>query len=131
MANPSSNDRSFLDRRRAGTHVGRYLLPVLLALVFAGWVALFAWWPLAINPMHAAVYYEGQLVPRGTVTTYAITVTVLLNALMLMLSVAVVFALLSARRERRYLKLLAPQREPSSPLPPVPPDVVKDLETRT
>jgi hypothetical protein len=67
---------------------------------------LFVYWPLAINPFHAAVHYEGQAVERGTLTTYAITVTILLNVLLMAVSLAVCFAVLWARSERRYLRLL-------------------------
>jgi hypothetical protein len=72
------------------------------------------YWPLAVNPIHAATYYEGQLIEKGTVTTYAITVTVLLNALLIALGLAITFALLWARSERRYLRLLTRLAQPAS-----------------
>jgi hypothetical protein len=103
----SESDLRFLERRRGRSHVGLYVLPGLLVLLLGLWIGLFSWWPLAINPMHAAIYYEGMVIEKGTVTTYAITVAVLLNALLLVLSAALVFALFWARSERRYLKLLA------------------------
>jgi hypothetical protein len=86
-------------------------------LLIGVWIGLFSWWPLAINPMHAAIYYEGMVIEKGTVTTYAITVAVLLNALLLLLSAAVTLALLWARSERRYLKLLARLRDSDSAAP--------------
>jgi hypothetical protein len=107
----SDGDLRFLERRRGRTHVGLYVLPVFLVILLGGWIALFSWWPLAINPMHAASYYEGVLIEKGTVTIYAIMVAVLLNALLLALSMGVAFGLLWARSERRYLKLLARLRE--------------------
>lgn len=91
--------------------MGLYVLPVFLIVLLGGWIGLFSWWPLAINPMHAAIYYEGMVIEKGTVTTYAITAAVLLNALLLALAVAVTFGLLWARTERRYLKLLTRVRE--------------------
>jgi uncharacterized membrane protein len=111
----SDGDLRFLERRRGRTHVGLYVLPVFLVILLGGWIGLFSWWPLAINPIHAATYYEGSLIEKGTVTTYAITAAVLFNALLLVLSVAVTFGLLWARSERRYLKLLARLREGDAP----------------
>jgi hypothetical protein len=111
-------DRRFLDQRRARTHVGLYVLPAALVALVGTWVGLFAWWPLAVNPMHAAVFYEGvpmtaeaaanlTCFPKGTLTQYAITTSILVNLLLLVLGVAIVFGILWARGERRYLKLLA------------------------
>lgn len=102
----SDRDRRFLERRRERTHVGLYVLPLVLLGFVALWVTLFVYWPLAINPMYAAVHYEGQTAEKGTLTTYAITVTILLNVLLLAVSLAVCFAVLWARSERRYLRLL-------------------------
>jgi hypothetical protein len=106
----SDGDMRFLERRRGRTHVGLYVLPAFLLFLLGLWVGLFYWWPLAINPIHAAVHYEGSLVEKGTVTTYAIIGAVLLNALLLALALAVTFGMLWARTERRYLKLLTRQR---------------------
>ena len=103
----SDADRRFLERRRERTHVGLFVLPLVLLGFVALWVVLFIYWPLSINPFHAAVHYEGQNVERGTLTTYAITVTILLNVLLMAVSLAVCFAVLWARSERRYLRLLA------------------------
>ena len=119
----SDGDLRFLERRRGRTHVGLYVLPVLLVILLGGWIGLFSWWPLAINPMHAAIYYEGMSIEKGTVTTYAITVAVLLNALLLLLSISLAFALLWARSERRYLKLLARLREGDTAAQAAPPHV--------
>lgn len=99
----SEGDRRFLERRRERTHVGLFVLPLVLLGFVALWGVLFVYWPLAINPFYAAVHYEGQ----RTLTTYAIIVTILLNVLLLAISLAVCFAVLWARSERRYLRLLA------------------------
>jgi hypothetical protein len=107
----SEADLRFIERRRGRTHLGLYVLPALLVLLIGLWIGLFSWWPLAINPMHAAIYYEGMVIQKGTVTTYAITVAVLLNVLLLISSVTLTLCLFWARSERRYLKLLARLRE--------------------
>jgi len=107
----SERDRRFVERRRDRLHVGLYVLPALLALLLGIWIGLFSWWPLAVNPMHAAIYYEGMPIEKGTVTTYAITAAVMLNVLLLVLALALAFALLWARTERRYLKLLVRLRD--------------------
>jgi hypothetical protein len=111
----SDAERRFVERRRERTHIGLYVLPLVLVAVVAVWACLFVYWPLAINPMYAAVYYEGQSIEKGTVTTYAITVTILLNILIVALSCAVGFAVLWARSERRYLRLLARLVQPPKP----------------
>jgi small-conductance mechanosensitive channel len=110
----SDADRRFLERRRERTHIGLYVLPIVLLVVIGLWIGLFVYWPLSVNPIHAATYYEGQLIEKGTVTTYAITVTVLLNALLIALGLAITFALLWARSERRYLRLLTRLAQPAS-----------------
>ncbi len=107
----SEGDLRFIERRRGRTHMGLYVLPALLVVLLGVWIGLFSWWPLAINPMHAAIYYEGMVIQKGTVTTYAITVAVLLNVLLLICAVALTVSLLWARSERRYLRLLARLRE--------------------
>jgi hypothetical protein len=131
MDHPSSVDRSFLDRRRAGRHVGLYVLPTALAIIVACWVALFAWWPLAVNPWHAVGYFEGQVVEPGTATKYAMTAAVLLNLLLLTVTVAIAIAIGWARTERRYLRLLAltPELPNSSETASSSPAMRKDLET--
>jgi hypothetical protein len=128
MTSPSPSDRRFLDRRRMRMHVGLYLLPTALGLVLSIWVGLFAWWPLAINPMHAAVFFEGEAVPKGTLTRYAIVTTVLVNLLLLAVSVAVTYGILWARSERRYLKLLAGPSPTQPAAKPVPADVKKSAQ---
>lgn len=109
----SDADRRFVERRRERTHIGLYVLPLVLLATVGLWAGLFVYWPLAINPMYAAVYYEGQPIEKGTVTTYAITVTILLNLLIVALSSAVGFAVLWARSERRYLRLVARLAHPT------------------
>ena len=103
------------------THVGLYLLPIALCVLLSTWVGLFAWWPLAINPMQAAVHFEGEQVVKGTLTQYAIVVTILVNVLLLVASVAITFGILWARSERRYLRLLAgwPERQAQPAQTPV------------
>lgn len=110
------------------THVGLFLLPVALGVIVSLWVGLFAWWPLAINPMHAAVFYEGETIPKGTLTRYAIVTTGLVNLLLLAVSVAITYGILWARSERRYLKLLASAPEANPAAKPVPQDVKKTAE---
>jgi hypothetical protein len=123
----SDAERRFVERRRERTHIGLYVLPLVLLAMVGLWACLFVYWPLAINPMYAAVYYEGQPIEKGTVTTYAITVTILLNILIVAVSCAVGFAVLWARSERRYLRLLARLVQPakseaiSLPTPEAPP----------
>jgi hypothetical protein len=109
-------DRRFLERRRERTHIGLYVLPLVLLSVIGLWAALFTYWPLAINPFHAATHYEGQEIERGTVTTYAIAVTLLFNALLVALGLAITFGVLWARSERRYLRLLARLAQPGKPV---------------
>ena len=101
----SDAERRFLERRRERTHIGLYLLPLALLLLLAVWIGLFVYWPLAINPVHAAVHYQGRNEP-GALTTYAVIVAVLLNVLLFAIGLAVLFAVLWARSERRYLRLL-------------------------
>lgn len=110
------------------THVGLFVLPAVLGCVLAIWVGLFAWWPLAINPMHAAVYFEGVPIEKGTLTRYAIVLTVVVNLLLLAVGVAVVYGILWARSERRYLKLLASLAEPSAAAKGLPQEVKKPAE---
>jgi hypothetical protein len=108
MSQLSPADRRFIEGRRLRTHVGLYVVPSALAGVLALWAALFTWWPIVFNIRHAwdVYYYQGSVIPPGAAISYAITVTMLVNALMLLLCVALVFAMLWARSERRYLRLL-------------------------
>jgi hypothetical protein len=123
MANPSSADRSFLEQRRAGRYVGLYVLPVGLTIVLTCWIALFAWWPLAVNPWYAVGAFEGQVVEPGTVTKYAMSAAVLMNLLLFAITTALALGIGWARTERRYLRLLAavgassksPESPPASP----------------
>lgn len=128
MSSLTPADRRFLEGRRLRTHVGLYLLPAALGLVLLVWACLFWWWPLAINPMHAAVSYEGVVVPKGTLTRYAITVTVLVNLVLLVLSVAVTYGILWARSERRYLRLLAASTQAAGALKQGAPEVKKPAD---
>lgn len=117
----SDAERRFLERRRERIHIGLYLLPLALLGVIGVWIGLFVYWPLAVNPVHAAVHHQGQAIEPGTITTYAVIVTVLLNALLFAIGLAVVFAVLWGRSERRYLRLLARlvpgEKPPQAPAP--------------
>lgn len=131
MVNPSSADRSFIEQRRAGRYVGLYVLPAALVIVLGCWVALFAWWPLAVNPWFAVGAFEGQVVEPGTVTKYAMSTAVLMNLLLFAISAALALAIGWARSERRYLRLLASVLERPASVATVtakPPE--SELETR-
>lgn len=131
MVHPSSADRGFVDRRRAGRYVGLYVLPVALVITVACWTALFTWWPLAVNPWHAVGYFEGQVVEPGTATKYAMTAAVLLNLVLFTITVAIVLAIGWARTERRYLKLLAAAEGPGAAELPAAVPQGKGLESRS
>ena len=131
MGNRLSVDHSFLAQRRAGRYVGLYVLPVALTIVAACWVALFAWWPLAVNPWFAVGHFEGQIVEPGTATKYAMTAAVLMNLLMFAIATAIALGIGWARTERRYLRLLAAASEStSSPEPPAASQPASEFETR-
>jgi hypothetical protein len=125
MANPSSADRSFIEQRRAGRYVGLYVLPTALVGVVGCWIALFAWWPLAVNPWFAVGAFEGQVVEPGTVTKYAMSAAVLVNLLLLSITSALALAIGWARSERRYLRLLTSVAEPPKSAEPLPPKVAE------
>jgi hypothetical protein len=130
MANPSSADRSFLEQRRAGRYVGLYVLPVGLTIVLTCWIALFTWWPLAVNPWHAVGHFEGQVVEPGTVTKYAMSAAVLMNLLLFAISTALALGIGWARTERRYLRLLAAV-DAASKSPEAPPASAAETELET
>jgi hypothetical protein len=137
MANPSSPDRSFVERRQASRYIGLYVLPVALAIVVACWAALFAWWPLAVNPWYAVGHFEGHEVAPGTVTKYAMSTAVLMNLLLLAITSALALAIAWARTERRYQRIVAAHQrmlgssgEPAPAAGPASSKPTSELETR-
>lgn len=112
----SEADRRFLERRKSRTKVGLYFVPVALLLLFGAWVALYVWWPLLINPVHAAVHYGGVVTDKATVTSYAVSFAIVFNLLLLVVALICAFVLLWARSERRYLKLLGRLQESEAAL---------------
>jgi hypothetical protein len=108
MAQLSNSDRLFLEQRRARKHIGLYVFPALLALLVLVWGALFVWWPLAVNPKAVLGAAESRIIDCGTgaLSTYAVSATVLVNVVFVLLSVVVVLGIAWARSERRYLRLL-------------------------
>lgn len=81
-------------------------MPVVLAGLLALWVALFLFWPISVNPFTVVGRIEQRMFEPGTLTMYAVTATVLMNVILALLVGFVAFAMVWARRERRYLKLL-------------------------
>lgn len=109
-------DRRFLEQRALRRTFGLYALPALLVSLVLAWSAFYLWLPLSINPLHALGYYEGRLVERGTLTTYAMMSALLMNVLFALLAATLVLSIVWARRERRYLKLLQGDRaQPDKP----------------
>jgi hypothetical protein len=130
MANPSS-DRSFVEQRRAGRYIGLYVLPTALTIVVACWLALFAWWPLAVNPWFAVGHFEGRVVEPGTVTKYAMSAAVLMNLLLLAITSALTLAIGWARTERRYQRILAAVAESARTAEPAAAEPASAFETRS
>jgi hypothetical protein len=112
----SDADLRFLERRKSRTRVGLYFGPFGLLLLFGAWVALYVWWPVLINPVHAAVHYGGVLTDKATVTSYAVSFAILFNLVLLVLALICAFVLLWARSERRYLRLLGRLQESEAAL---------------
>jgi ABC-type Fe3+ transport system permease subunit len=113
MQSASNADRLFLEHRRARRNTGLVVLPAVLAGLLALWVALFLLWPISVNPFTVVGRIEQQLFEPGTLTMYAVTATVLMNVLFLLLAIGIALAMVWARTERRYLKLLE-QRDRAS-----------------
>lgn len=124
MPSLTDSDRLFVEQRRSRKHVGLYVLPALLVLLGVLWAALFAYWPLAVNPKAISGAVELQTITcgQGSLTWYAQTATVLVNVLLFVLAVVVLVGIARAGRERRYLRMidrltkeqaLAPPRVPA------------------
>jgi hypothetical protein len=124
MVSFSDSDRLFVEQRRTRRHVGLYFLPVLTVILGLVWVALFLWWPLAINPNAVLGAAEMGTIScgSGALSRYALSATVLVNVLLFVLAVVFVLGIAGASRERRYLRVidklskdhaLAPARVPA------------------
>jgi hypothetical protein len=99
-------DHLFLERRKARRSVGLVMFPVALAVVVGGWVALFTFWPLAVNPFTVVGQIEQQAFEPGVLTMYAVTATVLMNVVLALIAIGLLLGIAWARHERRYQKLL-------------------------
>lgn len=130
MPSLSDSDRLFVEHRRARRSFGLYALPTLLLLIGVVWAGLFLWWPLSINPNAVLGAAEANIIScgSGALTRYALSATVLVNVLLLLLGLACVVGIARAARERRYLRLidrlqkeqaLAPPRVPAEAGEPV------------
>jgi hypothetical protein len=104
----SDSDRLFVDERRARRRTGLYVLPALLVLLGLIWAALFLWWPLAINPNAVLGAAEMGIIScgSGALSRYALSATVLVNVLLLLLAIFCAIAIARAGRERRYLRII-------------------------
>ena len=101
----SEADRRFLAYRRERSRFGLWALPTAFLCLLAAWVGIWAYLPLAVNPWKVIGLNEIQGFEPGELTMYAIGLTVLVNVLFVLLCTFVVFAVLWARRERRYLRI--------------------------
>lgn len=124
MPTLTDKDRLFVEQRRARRHIGLYVLPGLIVLLGLVWAALFLWWPLAVNPMAVVGATEMGTLNCGTgaLSTYAVSATVLVNALLLLFALVAVAGIALYGRERHYLRIidklgrdqaLAPPRVPA------------------
>lgn len=86
--------------------MGLIIFPVTLAVILGGWVALFTFWPLAVNPFTVVGQIEQQTFEPGVLTMYAVTATVLMNLVFALISVGLILGIAWARHERRYQRLL-------------------------
>lgn len=112
MTDPlTESERRFLSAREARRTVGLYLLPVALIICCATWIAMWAFTPLLLNPFEAIKRLELQNLEPGTLTTLASLGAVAFNLLFIVLAVCLVFAILWARHERRYLRILHKQQD--------------------
>jgi hypothetical protein len=89
--------------------MGLYVLPGALVALVVAWGALYALWPISVNPYAVVGRIEQQLFEPGTLTMYAITATVLLNVVFALLVAFLIVSIAWARHERRYLKLIEQQ----------------------
>jgi hypothetical protein len=119
MASLPDSDRLFVDERRARKRTGLLLMPALLVLIGLIWAALFLWWPLAINPNAVLGMGEtSQLCGSGVLTRYALTATVLVNGVLLLLAAFCVVGIARAGRERRYLRIIDRMAQEQALAPP-------------
>lgn len=104
----SDSDRLFVDERRARKRTGLYIFPALLILIGLVWAALFVWWPLAINPNAVLGAAEMGIIScgSGALSRYALSATVLVNVLLLLLAIFLAVGIARAGRERRYLRII-------------------------
>jgi hypothetical protein len=130
MPSLTDSDRLFIEQRRSRRKTGLYVLPALLIALVLLWVALFVWFPMAINPNAILGASETDLMRpgTGTLTRYALAATVLVNVLLLMLVSVCVIGISRAGRERRYVRMidrllkeqaLSPPRVPAEAAQPV------------
>jgi hypothetical protein len=111
--------RRFIENRAARRHIGLWVLPVALAGLVSAWGLFFVYFPLAVNPWTVLGHIEAHDFEPGTLTGYAITCTVLVNALFAVFCALLVLSIAWARHERRYLKLLeSAARAPAAPNQP-------------
>jgi hypothetical protein len=112
--------RRFIEARATRRHIGLWVLPVGLAGVMAAWILFFVYFPLAVNPWKVLGHIEAHDFEPGTMTMYAITCTVLVNVLFMLVCAILVASIAWASHERRYLRLLqaALKPAPSGPVPP-------------
>lgn len=124
MPSLTDSDRLFVEQRRSRKHVGLYVLPAVLVLLGVAWVGLFLWWPLSINPNAVLGAAEMGIIScgSGALSRYALSATVLVNVLLLLLALFCIVGITRAGRERRYLRMidrllkdqaLAPPRVPA------------------
>ncbi len=108
MAQLSNSDRLFVEHRRTRKHIGLYVFPAVLVVLVLIWGALFVWWPLAVNPKAVLGAAETREIDCGTgaLSTYAVSATVLVNVVFILLLVIFVLGIAWARSERRYLRLV-------------------------
>lgn len=106
MAQLTESDRLFIAQRRARKHIGLFVMPGVLVVLIAVWVALFFFWPTAVNP--ATIWGANALrdCGSGCVSFYALAATILVNVAFTLLGAMLVLRIAWSRSERRYLKLL-------------------------
>lgn len=106
MNSVPQRDHQFLERRKARRSVGLIMFPIALTVVLGGWVALFTFWPLAVNPFTVVGQIEQQTFEPGVLTMYAVTATVLMNVVLALITAGLILGIAWARHERRYQRLL-------------------------
>ena len=102
----NASDHAFVERRRIGARA-RWMFPLLLLLLMAlAWVAMFAWTPMLVSPMHVLGLMEKKAIADGTLTLYAVAATLLANAVLLSVCTIALVLLSAASQERRYLRIV-------------------------